>query len=142
MKAALKRILPERQWRQLSTAKRKCISFFETLFVAMIRRLPDRLLIAMKSNSEIVRRMDCQRYEILLDIDSEIEYETRLNSCKKEPETVEWIETFFKEDDVFYDGVRTSAFIPWSQRSSLGEGSRYTLSSPVLALSQNSVGIF
>jgi FkbM family methyltransferase len=32
-----------------------------------------------------------------------MEYHTRLHSCKKEPETIAWIEQEFKMGDVFYD---------------------------------------
>lgn len=35
----------------------------------------------------------------------------RLNSCKKEPKTVKWIEDFIKENDVFYDiGANIGAY--------------------------------
>lgn len=43
-------------------------------------------------------------------LDSSMQF-PRLNACKKEPETVEWIETFFNEGDVFYDiGANVGAY--------------------------------
>lgn len=81
------------------------------LMVAIVRSLPDRLLIHVKSNSTIVRKMDYERHDIFLQVDSDIERSVRLISCKKEPETVEWIETFFKPGDVFFDiGANVGAY--------------------------------
>ena len=36
-------------------------------------------------------------------MDSDIEYDTRLRSCAKEPEMEEWFGKFFKEGDAFFD---------------------------------------
>jgi FkbM family methyltransferase len=47
--------------------------------------------------------MDYERYDIWLNINSQTEYKVRLNSCKKEPDTVQWIENFLQAGDVFYD---------------------------------------
>jgi len=60
----------------------------------------------MKPNDLIaktIKKMDYKRHDIFLNIESETELMTRLNSCKKEPETVEWIEDNFKKGDVFFD---------------------------------------
>jgi FkbM family methyltransferase len=55
--------------------------------------------------------MDYERRDIFLNVDSDFEYRVRLHSCKKEPDTVQWIETFFKEGDVFYDiGANVGAY--------------------------------
>ena len=40
-----------------------------------------------------------------------MEYHTRLHSCKKEPETIAWIENEFRPGDVFYDiGANVGAY--------------------------------
>ena len=55
--------------------------------------------------------MDYDHRDIFLNVDSDFEYRVRLHSCKKEPETVEWIETFFREGDVLYDvGANVGAY--------------------------------
>jgi FkbM family methyltransferase len=55
--------------------------------------------------------MDYEHRDILLSVDSDFEYRVRLHSCKKEPDTVQWIETFFREGDVFYDiGANVGAY--------------------------------
>jgi FkbM family methyltransferase len=65
----------------------------------------------LKSDIKIVKKLDYDHRDILLNIDSDFEYRVRLNSCKKEPETVQWIETFFREGDVFYDiGANVGAY--------------------------------
>jgi len=69
------------------------------------------LQLFIKSNTVVLRKMDYPRHKILLHVDSEIEQSVRLISCQKEPETVEWIETNFKEGDVFFDiGANVGAY--------------------------------
>jgi len=115
MERKMKAILGERQLGRLSAAQRKFnqlfLSTIKRLLLSMLRRVPDTMLITIKSNAEIIKRMDYQGSEILLAVDSHIEYNTRLHSCKKEPETIEWIERFFKKNDVFYDvGANVGAY--------------------------------
>jgi FkbM family methyltransferase len=65
----------------------------------------------LKSGINIVKKMDYERRDIFLNIDSDFEYRVRLHSCEKEPETVKWIETFFREGDVFFDiGANVGAY--------------------------------
>ena len=56
-------------------------------------------------------RLDYSKADIWLSIDSDIELKTRLRSCYKEPETVQWIEEFLRPGDVFYDiGANVGAY--------------------------------
>ena len=90
---------------------RKIYPVLVRLIAATMRRFPDRVLLGIRSGTKIVRKMDFPEHDILLNIDSEIEYGIRLHSCAKEPETVEWIRAFFKEGDVFYDiGANIGAY--------------------------------
>ena len=44
-------------------------------------------------------------------LDSTFEHTVRLHSCTKEPDTVEWIETYLKEGDILYDvGANVGAY--------------------------------
>ncbi len=52
---------------------------------------------------EAVALLDYDRCNIKLGVSSPMEYHTRLHSCKKEPETIAWIEQDFTTGDVFYD---------------------------------------
>lgn len=84
---------------------------FARFLVFLMNSLPLRLQVSIKSNFVTLRKMDYQRHEILLSVDSEIERGVRLISCQKEPETVDWIETFFSEGDTFFDiGANVGAY--------------------------------
>ena len=81
------------------------------LFDCMLMRLSPQTLLAMRAETQIILKMDYPRYDILLAVESETEYWVRLHSCKKEPETVWWIESFLKEGDVLYDiGANVGAY--------------------------------
>jgi len=88
---------------KLVTFAKKAYLVIEPLLISITKAVPDRILVRIKSNTQIIGKMDYRRCNIFLNIDSEIEYNTRLYSCEKETETVQWIETFFKEGQVFYD---------------------------------------
>ena len=65
----------------------------------------------VKSNINVTRKLDFEKSDIHLSIESDIEYTTRLASCAKEPEMITWFEKFFKEGDVFYDiGANIGAY--------------------------------
>lgn len=73
--------------------------------------MPDNALVILKSQIVLLRKMDYLRHDIFLNIDSNIENGVRLRSCKREPETVEWIETCFGAGEVFYDiGANVGAY--------------------------------
>ena len=57
------------------------------------------------------KRLDYKKQDIWLFADSRIERESRLFSCAKEPETVSWIEDYFKPGDVVLDiGANVGAY--------------------------------
>lgn len=62
-----------------------------------------RLRERMDGSLGLVRPMDYRPSDVLLHVDSMVELETRLRSCAKEPETVDWIETHIRAGDVVYD---------------------------------------
>jgi FkbM family methyltransferase len=77
----------------------------------IIRWLPTILWLRIREQAALVRRMDYARQPIDLCVDSWIEYRVRLHSCQKEPDTVAWIENWFKPGDVFYDiGANVGAY--------------------------------
>lgn len=58
-----------------------------------------------------IKRLDYDKSEIILNIKSPTEEITRTNSCKKEPETIAWIENNMKKGDIFYDvGANIGAY--------------------------------
>lgn len=119
MKSLFRRLLTPHQYQGLSRVKNETLpnlgrglTQWPFLFIGQaIRVLPDSRLIAFKSGIKVVKKMDYQRRDIFLDVESDVEYRLRLHSCQKEPETVKWIETFIKEGDVLYDiGANSGAY--------------------------------
>lgn len=82
---------------------KKCYLLSEILLVSLFNLLPQRVRARINSRIEIVGRLDYPSHKIFLSVTSELEQITRLNSCKKEPETVDWIESYFQPGDVFFD---------------------------------------
>lgn len=119
MKALLRKTLTETQYHSLSVLKNRFLPYtaFQLghapflIISALIRILPSRSRVAIKSDINVVRRLDYGPRQIKMNVDSDFEYQVRLNSCRKEPETVNWIETFFKDGQVWYDiGANTGAY--------------------------------
>lgn len=81
------------------------------LIVAALRRRPLADRLQAKGAFETVGKMDYARHDIFLHVDSVIEQSVRLKSCTKEPDTVEWVETFLKDGDVLFDvGANVGAY--------------------------------
>lgn len=84
---------------------------FLLILIPILRMCPKKVLISLRSRFNVIRKMDYQNQDILLSIDSEFEYRVRLHSAKKEPETIDWIRTYFEKGDVFYDiGANVGAY--------------------------------
>jgi FkbM family methyltransferase len=76
----------------------------------MCRKLPTKVKIIAHVATDAIAPLDYEPANILLHVNSDTEYEVRLHSCAKEPETIEWIESF-KAGDVFYDvGANVGAY--------------------------------
>lgn len=108
IKNLLRRMLSENQYAFLARLSHQLRGQPESPLHAVeqvLRRYPldDAELLALKNSINITRKMDYARHDILLCIDSLTEYDTRLRSCEKEPDTVQWIEEFMRPGDVFYD---------------------------------------
>ena len=57
------------------------------------------------------QKLDYEKEDIWLFTDSRIERESRIFSCAKEPETINWIENDFKRGDVVFDiGANVGAY--------------------------------
>ena len=81
------------------------------LLVAALKRRPLEGRLQAKGEIATIGKMDYARHDIFLHVDSAIEQRVRLNSCGKEPDTVEWVETFVREGDVLFDvGANVGAY--------------------------------
>ncbi len=77
----------------------------------ILRMLPDRLVVIIREQSGLVRALDYPDARLLLHVDSAIELRTRIQSCHREPEMLQWMQRFFKPGDVFYDiGANVGAY--------------------------------
>ena len=111
LKKLLKEVLAERQLRALSHFKNKTLPNVRRrlgqspflLLGSVVKALPGNSQVTVKSGINVVKRMDYDGADVFLAIDSDMEYRVRLHSCKKEPDTVEWIESFFSQGDVLFD---------------------------------------
>lgn len=61
-------------------------------------------------DEKIIQKLDYSTKDIFLLTTSSVSIQ-RLNSCKKEPKTIEWLKNFIKQDTIFYDiGANTGAY--------------------------------
>ena len=119
MNSLLRKLLSQRQYKALSWFKNKTVPNLRyrlgqspfLLAGSVVKLLPDNSKVTVKSGINVIKKMDYPRHDIFLNIDSDMEYRVRVHSCQKEPETVEWIETFLKEGEVLYDiGANVGAY--------------------------------
>lgn len=104
---------------------RRLARILPPVITKIVRRLPDHAALEIRHRTAMVRRMDYEKADILLSIESPIEHETRLRSCEKEPETVAWIESF-QAGDVFYDiGANVGAYSLLAAKAGAGDVSVY-----------------
>ncbi len=72
---------------------------------------PARLWVAMRQSFPVWRKMDYKKSSIFLRVDSLTEWDMRLRSARKEPETVHWLETHLRPGEVFFDvGANVGAY--------------------------------
>ncbi|MCK5579873.1 MAG: FkbM family methyltransferase [Candidatus Omnitrophica bacterium] len=111
MRRILRNKLSKNQWNRLKGLKRKWLSFVDRMNNAFVNVLPSSFRVYLKSRIRVVKKMDYGKADIFLDLSSSIEKDVRLHSCVKEPETIEWIETFIKPGDVLFDiGANVGAY--------------------------------
>lgn len=111
MKQLVKSLLSDKQILAVRAFRRGIDAWFMKTAETIINALPSGLLVAIKENAKVVKRMDYAERDIFLNINSDIENRVRLHSCKKEPEMISWIQDFLKEGDVLYDvGANVGAY--------------------------------
>lgn len=112
MKAFIKKILNKDQRTALVKGYHGFIHGFSRVDAWIVRKIyPRRILINVKSNLNVTDKLDYPRHDIFLHVESDIEHTIRLHSCKKEPETIKWIEETIKPGDVLFDvGANVGAY--------------------------------
>ncbi len=89
----------------------------EILGKTKFARVKNSFLINVKENIDVRGSLDYPGREIVMDANAYV-LVNRLNACKKEPDTVSWIEHTLKPGDVFYDvgaSIGVYSFIAWGK---------------------------
>ncbi len=103
MKNLLSKMLTKKQCQDLAQSKKEGFRLTKSFLLSPVKILSPALKLDLNSEMNVIEKMDYERCDIWLNIDSKTEYKVRINSCKKEPDTVQWIENFLQPGDVFYD---------------------------------------
>jgi FkbM family methyltransferase len=116
IKKLLRAVLPKNGYDSLAKLHRR-LNSSEKKSLHKVKRILERrpvnveVMLDLKNDINITGKLDYASQDIYLHIDSMVEYETRLHSCAKEPDTVEWVEKSMKPGDVFYDvGANVGAY--------------------------------
>lgn len=111
MKKILKAVLTQRQIFRLRACRCGMNAFLKKILISIIKMAPSEFILMIKSNADVIKKMDYKKHDIFLNINSDIESYLRLHSCEKEPEMITWIEDFLKDGDAFYDiGANVGAY--------------------------------
>ncbi len=110
IKPALKKRLSKPQIEDLKLLRNKTISIAKFFSQGIIKLIPEWIRVAIKSVN-IIRRMDYDKKDIYINIESRFETKVRVNSCTKDSFTPQWIHNFIKENEVLYDiGANIGAY--------------------------------
>ena len=146
MKKVLRALLPTEQYESLARLRRglpRKDPLFRIKQMIQHQALSTADLIELKGSINVKGKMDYARHDIYLHVDSLIEYETRLHSCEKEPDTVKWIEDFMRPGDIFYDiGANVGAYSLVAAKCFAGTVKVYAFEPAFLNFSQLCRNIF
>jgi FkbM family methyltransferase len=110
VKRMLRAVLPERTVEGLAQAHRRADMLAAGALGGVLGALPLRIRALTKDRLGSTGLLDYPKAAIRLVVDSEAEL-PRLNSCRKEPETVAWIERFVRPGDIVFDiGANVGAY--------------------------------
>lgn len=114
------------KWKWRPRFRQRLYQVQVSLFRGLAGLLPGMSRVALRSAIDVKGRMDYRKDDIFLNVGSWIEYDKRLKSCSKEPETVTWIEDFVREGDVVYDiGANVGAYSLLIAKHLNGKGKVY-----------------
>lgn len=96
---------------RLAAVKRWATGAVEAALLGVLRALPAVSRLRIGRRLSVVQRLDYPGRELWMYCDSELEYSLRAFSCRKEPQTVTWLDTFVGPGDVLYDiGANVGAY--------------------------------
>lgn len=86
------------------------LNVFFASVVYLVKLFPNKVKVLILDKFQFQDKLDFFKSDIYINISSPISL-SRLKSVSKEPKTVEWIENYFKKDDVFFDvGANIGAY--------------------------------
>jgi FkbM family methyltransferase len=125
LKRALRSVLPSKTVERLASARRRADLAAAGALGGVLGALPLRVRALTRDRLGSVGVLDYARAPIRLVVDSESELH-RLYSCRKEPETVAWIERFVRPGDVVFDvGANVGAYSLVVDRATGGQSTVY-----------------
>ena len=110
-KRIARRYMSRNLYSRLAKVYNPILGFAASIIYMPLSLVPAGLLVRVKERLRIKEKLDYSRDNVFLNVESLFEHKVRLNSCSKEPETVEWIEKFVAPGDVVYDvGANVGAY--------------------------------
>lgn len=115
LKHAVRKWVSPRLWAAAGRVKRRALDVLSdqlaAIFYICVSWAPDLALVRLRERLTLIRRLDSYDHELYLMVTSDVESLMRLKSCRKEPETVAWLDATFKSGDVLYDvGANVGAY--------------------------------
>ncbi len=121
----------------------KLAVFLAIGIVKIYNRFAPRLLVEIKERGLVTVNMDYEPETIVLAADSMIEYKTRRFSCRKEPETIRWIEKYIGPGDIVYDiGANVGAYSLVVNKHTKGKAKVYAFEPSFATFAQLSKNIY
>ncbi len=143
MKNLIRKIFSPSQRQQLYRCLDRSSLGFEKVGASVINVLPAGMKVFLRSHLKVVKEMDYPKERVLLNVSSSMENKVRLHSCRKEPETIQWIEVFFKDMDVFFDvGANVGAYSLVAAKHFKGKVSVYSFEPSFLNFPQLCTNIY
>jgi len=121
----------------------KLVRYLTPEIVSFLVRFAPHLLVEIKERGLVTVKMDYEPAEIVLAAESIIEYKTRRFSCRKEPETIQWIEKYMGPGDVVYDvGANVGAYSLVIDKHTRGQAKVYAFEPSFSTFAQLSKNIY
>src|SRR5687768_1401308 len=90
---------------------RKARDLARTALGRLVTLLPNGAKLELRERAQIRGRLDYEKANLELFVESPTELHARLSSCAKEPETIAWLEQHLRDGDAFYDvGANVGAY--------------------------------
>ena len=108
VKNTARQVIPAPIWNRLAALRPELL--IASLFVNLLKPLSLLTRVNVVERLVPVGYLDFPGRKIYMRVDTRLQLQ-RLNACKKEPETVEWLRSQLREGDVFYDiGANVGAY--------------------------------